>query len=150
MPSGGPPTPRSPDTGGGGGGTRGIDGVADDGFCWLGGASANSWCGLSACDSGFCTASNLSGTYKVRFNYKFIDRYSWVQYASIHSNSMMNRARLATRRQHLTHQFMTTCLVTRMLWNIIVNKTTGAFKSKKQKKNREVEQLKYQEEKKEI
>lgn len=63
MPGGGAP-PMSPDTGGGGGGTRGIDGVADDGFCWLGGASANSWWGLSACDSGFWTASNLSETYK--------------------------------------------------------------------------------------
>ena len=42
---------------------------------------------------------------------------------------MRNRARFATSRQHLTHQFITTCIVTRLLRNKFVNKTTGACKS---------------------
>ena len=31
--------------------------------------------------------------------------------------------------QHLTHKVLTTCIVTRMLWNKFVNKATGACKS---------------------
>ena len=50
--------------------------------------------------------------------------------------------------QHITHKVLTTCIVTRMLWIKFVNKATGAYKSKTQKKSWEIEQPKYQEEKK--
>ena len=67
-----------------------------------------------------------------------------------HSRKVRNRSRFATSRQHSTHQFITTCIVTRMLWNKFVNMTNGARKSKKQKKSREFEQPKDQEEKKRL
>ena len=41
-----------------------------------------------------------------------------------------NRASFATSRQHLTHQFTTTCIVTRMLLFKFVNPTNGACKTK--------------------
>ena len=50
--------------GGGGGAIIGTG----KGIPAVGGASANNWCGRSACESGFCAANRRSAAQKAKYN----------------------------------------------------------------------------------